>query len=329
MKTFTTRPASISLASGFAASLYLPSSDAFLTSQALPIFLLHGACPGSNTFSRQAFKNFDDEDTKYISVKRDDEPRLASNSSLREFSGSASIASSDKYDEVDIVGGGTLGDIMSSSKRDEVDGRLGSAYRKYLNGEADDQKNAIVDGLVTREGGELNSRFPGSNFTPLERIAVTANGNLQRIFSSYYDAPVHVHVDSCVRRRAPDVNTEDGNSSFNNTRTQSHSETYAVWDRVVRISVHGTTLCKATSIIHVHSSPCIRLIEEGKVGLGQLFRYLNKLPTFSLIEAGRAEPSKLHNEFEGGIWRTYELQCEEILCIIHEEFRRDAWNISP
>jgi len=158
---------------------------------------------------------------------------------------------------------------------------------------------------------------------------VTANGNLQRIFSSYYDAPVHVHVDSCVRRHAPDVNTEDGNSSFNNTCTQSHYETHAVWDRVVRISVHGTTICRATSIIHVHSSPCIRLIEEGRVGLGQLFRYLNKLPTFSLIEAGRAEPSKLQTEFEGGIWRTYELQCEEMLCIIHEEFRRDAWNISP
>ncbi|KAL7473111.1 hypothetical protein ACHAXS_013500 [Conticribra weissflogii] len=208
---------------------------------------------------------------------------------------------------------------MSSSKRDE-----------FLNGKADTQQNTIVDGLVTREGGELNARFPGSNFTPLERIAVTANGNLQRIFSSYYDAPVHVHVDSCVRRRAPDVSsTEGGLSSFNNTYTQSDCDTHAVWDRVVRISVHGTTICKATSIIHVHSSSCVRLIEEGRVGLGQLFRYLNKLPTFSLIEAGRTELSKLQNEFEGGIWRTYELQCEEMLCIIHEEFRPNAWNISP
>ena len=29
-------------------------------------------------------------------------------------------------------------------------------------------------------------------FTPLERIAITANGNLQRLISSYYNAPVTV-----------------------------------------------------------------------------------------------------------------------------------------
>jgi hypothetical protein len=29
----------------------------------------------------------------------------------------------------------------------------------------------------------------------------------------------------------------------------------------------------------------------------------------------------------GGVWRTYELQSEEMTCLIHEEFRGDAWNI--
>jgi hypothetical protein len=31
---------------------------------------------------------------------------------------------------------------------------------------------------------------------------------------------------------------------------------------------------------------------------------------------------------EGGIWRTYELQCEEMSCLIHEEFASDAWNMT-
>jgi hypothetical protein len=40
------------------------------------------------------------------------------------------------------------------------------------------------------------------NFTPLERIAITATGNLQRIISSYYNSPVTVrrHQSWLVRR---------------------------------------------------------------------------------------------------------------------------------
>lgn len=94
------------------------------------------------------------------------------------------------------------------------------------------------------------------------------------------------------------------------------------------------TLCKATSVIYVRSPECVELIEKGTVGLGQLFRYLNKLPTFKLLDAGRTDLSEALNgyskqsAFHGGIWRTYELQCEEMTCLIHEEFHRDAWDIS-
>ena len=53
-----------------------------------------------------------------------------------------------------------------------------------------------TSGLVTKTGGTLCSQFKSKipNLSPLDRIALTANGNLQRIFSSYYDAPVHVFV---------------------------------------------------------------------------------------------------------------------------------------
>lgn len=88
-------------------------------------------------------------------------------------------------------------------------------------------------------------------------------------------------------------------------------------------------------MIQVRSPECIELIEEGTVGLGQLFRYLNKLPTFKLLNAGRTNLSENmngdfnHSIFHGGIWRTYELKCEEMTCLIHEEFHRDAWDINP
>ncbi|KAL7546936.1 hypothetical protein ACHAWF_010255 [Thalassiosira exigua] len=203
----------------------------------------------------------------------------------------------------------------------------------------------VVDGLVTREGGELNARF-SCDFTPMERIALTANGNLQRIFSSYYDAPVHVHVDRCVRRKegkaggscadgdAPRAGFDRGFDQgwFDDDAPPIVAEGGgATWDRVVRIEVRDRTICEAASVISVRCPKCVRLIEDGSVGLGQLFRHLNKLPTFRLLDAGRSDcggPSdERGSEFAGGMRRTYELRCEEMTCWIREEFRRDAWDL--
>ena len=62
------------------------------------------------------------------------------------------------------------------------------------------------------------------------------------------------------------------------------------------------------------------LIERGQVGIGQLFRYLDKLPTFTIIDAGRCD--------NGGLWRRYILECENIItCDIFEQFSPDAWEI--
>jgi len=243
--------------------------------------------------------------------------------------------------EVDVVGGGTLGDIMS------VKDTITSITPTLNNNTTNNNSHNIHDGLVTKEGGELNKRFKGCNFTNMERIALTANGNLQRIFSSYYDEPVVVHVDSCTRR---DNSIDENRDSVMNGLCDTYQLTStpndnndAIWDRVVYIQVHNQTICKATSIINVHSTSCIQLIEEGSVGLGQLFRYLNKLPIFSLLDAGRIdrrrstsekiptqevreEPNdNIDDKFDGGMWRIYELQCEEMTCLIHEEFHNDAW----
>ena len=90
--------------------------------------------------------------------------------------------------------------------------RKGYSYRNSptsVNGNGTKPGNAKISrsptasGLVTTDGGTLYHQFGhkmGGSLSPLERIALTANGNLQRIFSSYYDAPVHVHVDYCQKR---------------------------------------------------------------------------------------------------------------------------------
>ena len=78
--------------------------------------------------------------------------------------------------------------------------------------------------------------------------------------------------------------------------------------------------CTATSVIQVTSPQCVQLVESGEVGIGQLFRYLDRLPTFCLLEVGR-----VHN---GCLWRKYLLSSNELSCLIHEVFTANAWEIT-
>lgn len=135
--------------------------------------------------------------------------------------------------KLDYVGAGTLGDIMSEDELGEeltpiIDATDTSSNSVEYNstvskGICKDTNRPTKSGLVTSTGGTLERQFGSkiSNLTPLDRIALTANGNLQRIVSSFYDAPVHIHVDRCERRNEFDTDSD------------------AVWDRTVHLSVYG------------------------------------------------------------------------------------------
>jgi len=271
--------------------------------------------------------------------------------------------------KLDYVGAGTLGDIMSdpdeeaSSSRkyhrsswlkenitkhhnNDVDGiqedthkgktrNDSSEHRLSLSG----QESPTKSGLVTADGGNLQSQFKhkirNPSLSPLERIALTANGNLQRIFSSYYDAPVHVRVERCeIRLNHRHIlegdlqNSNNLNAAINPLEILSRSNGMAsnysltqstVWDRTVHLSVHNKIFCVAVSTVTVHCPLCKRLVDSGEVGIGQLFRHLDKLPTFELLDAGRTE--------DEGLWRFYELRCKELTCEIREDFSMNAWTI--
>jgi hypothetical protein len=82
----------------------------------------------------------------------------------------------------------------------------------------------------------------------------------------------------------------------------------------------GQIFCTAQSIITVKSPECVDIVESGEVGIGQLFRYLDRLPTFSLLDAGRME--------NGCLWRKYILSSSELSCLIHEVFCISPWDIT-
>ena len=146
--------------------------------------------------------------------------------------------------KLDYVGAG-LGDIMSSEEKYFVSRNrfTHNASRNddeksgiYLNKEKSNWNESFSSleqianqptrsGLVTTVGGMLQSQFGSKirNLSAMDRIALTANGNLQRIFSSYYDAPVHVHVVRCE--------PQGGGSEILERK-------HMIWERTVHLSVH-------------------------------------------------------------------------------------------
>lgn len=162
---------------------------------------------------------------------------------------------------------------------------------------------------------------------PLDRIALTANGNLQRIVASYYDAPVTVRVMQCTLRTTT-TNNDQNNHDDHSTHTNAD-----VWDRVVHLCIQDEVVfCVATSVITVQDEQCRNLVASGTVGIGQLFRYLNILPEFHLHDAGKStiQPSQHQHEYNdggGGFWRDYTLSCPQLTCRIHEEFIPGLWGI--
>lgn len=185
--------------------------------------------------------------------------------------------------------GGTFGDIMSPS--------------------IDDANVLFQDGLVTSETYSLEDIYGIKN--PLDRMAVTANGNLQRLFSSFYDSPVVIEMVYCTRQKQ----CSDG------AIQSSSADGTAIWDRRVLLKIFGNqTFCTADSVVEVHSCIAEDVIESGKVGIGQIFRHFNILPKFTLLAAGPTA--------DGGFWRNYTLESSVVTCFIREVFCKGLWELS-
>eukprot|EP01036_Dinobryon_divergens_P035771 gene35771-46414_t len=137
------------------------------------------------------------------------------------------------------------------------------------------------------------SSFTNNKFTSIERVVLCSHGNLQLIMSAYYGSPVSVRVDKC---------------ESTNNRT---------FDRCVSLLSKDKVFCVAESQIELlgeDTSNSVLAVSSGKVGLGQLFRYLGRLPTFRLLSAAKSE--------DGTITREYTLTVPELNCKFRETFSR-------
>ena len=188
------------------------------------------------------------------------------------------------------------------------------------------------NGLTTVVDSELSQI---SLFSPLERILLTANGNLQRIVSAYHNLEVKVNV--IYNLEVPD--------------------SPGVFLRQVTLSLSDTAVpfCRATSKVVVTCPTMKDAIASNKIGIGQLFRHFDTLPVFTLRRAQRgrvgdvdnlkqiidrllteehelrptqaepvgAEGAEVNNE-DDSFWRFYDLQADGVQCFILEQFERNV-----
>ncbi|KAJ3284855.1 hypothetical protein HDU79_007821 [Rhizoclosmatium sp. JEL0117] len=146
------------------------------------------------------------------------------------------------------------------------------------------------------------------DYSPLERILLTANGNVQRILSAFYNSPVTVKIIK-NERTVPEKNAVG--------TTSSSGTILAEFDRHVELICANQVLCTATSTVTLWNPEYLRLVVEEKIGIGQLFRYLNILPNFELLQVGRDGDS---------FWRVYTLSSgNDVKCVLKEVFPADVF----
>ena len=140
---------------------------------------------------------------------------------------------------------------------------------------------------MVKSGLETSVVIDGS-YEPLERVVLTANGNLQRIMSAYYGSSVVVDVLKCDK-----IGERE-------------------YDREVDLLVDGQKFCNAKGAIRLLDDDCVEAVESKAVGVGQLFRFLGLLPSFVLLDAGHTD--------KGELWRTYTLSNAKLECCFTETF---------
>ena len=129
--------------------------------------------------------------------------------------------------------------------------RVMKSYR-YLLEKRSCQKSDFILGqnnfgdLMVKNALETSVVIDGS-YEPLERVVLTANGNLQRIMSAYYGSSVVVDVLKCDKVRERE------------------------YDREVDLLVNGQKFCNAKGAIRLLDDDCVEAVESKAVGVGQLF----------------------------------------------------------
>ncbi|KAF9928915.1 hypothetical protein BGZ75_005069 [Mortierella antarctica] len=131
-------------------------------------------------------------------------------------------------------------------------------------------------------------------FSGSERILLTANGNLQRLISAYFNKTVTVTI--LENTQVPLTPDDD-------------PAVIARFQREVNLLCNNKIVCNAKSRVLIKDPKVYDLVVKNGVGIGQIFRYLDRLPSFELHGIGRTDKT---------FWREYSLTIPGVDCRLLE-----------
>ncbi|KZV82051.1 hypothetical protein EXIGLDRAFT_844089 [Exidia glandulosa HHB12029] len=175
-------------------------------------------------------------------------------------------------------------------------------------------------------------KFPWpQGITGLERVLLSAHGDLQRILSAYFAHQI-------------DAEVVTAHTCYSHSRDDEEGKALPLTQRrVVNLLCGTTVVCQATSTIVVSSREVADLFDQGYF-IGQVVRKLQQTPAFNLLSVGVKDiddtpgspasdsDSELSDSSVSGstgsssssskqrLWRKYVLRIEGLECNIEEIF---------
>ncbi|KAJ7043587.1 hypothetical protein C8F04DRAFT_943317 [Mycena alexandri] len=167
-----------------------------------------------------------------------------------------------------------------------------------------------------------------AELTGLERVALSAQGDLQRVLSAFFARPIVIALiySHTFTKRSQTDNTLIPLPLPNPAAIASASpESPIVQNRQVHLQCGGKLVCTATSTVRLTSSDAAHLFLEEKYAIGQLFAKLGVTPSFELLDVGiggQDDAMTVEKGFGSGpnLWRRYRLFVREVECEILEVF---------
>lgn len=170
----------------------------------------------------------------------------------------------------------------------------------------------------------ISYRWP-CGVTGLERIVLSAQGDLQRVLSAFFAHPIVVALVCCQTLYHTSPTSALAPLVLPNPAAiaSASQDTPIVQTRKVYLKCAGKIVCTATSRVRITSPECARLFLEEKYAIGQMFRRLEKVPAFDLLATGFGpadEPEGNSRGVDQELWRKYKLSIPDFECEILEVF---------
>ncbi|KAF9054611.1 hypothetical protein BJ165DRAFT_1440074 [Panaeolus papilionaceus] len=170
----------------------------------------------------------------------------------------------------------------------------------------------------------------------IERIALSAQGDLQRVLSAFFARPIVIALvySTTMRQVSPTSPPEIIVQPTPSIIASASPAQPIIQTRQVHLQCAGKIVCTATSTVRITSPEVAHLFLQEKYAIGQMFRRLEKIPAFELLsvglgpvnEKGQQQPSLTFTPNTPGyseanqLWRKYTLTIPNFECEILEVF---------